>query len=177
MSYEIRAASTAEIVEGLRASREASAVSNLLTGFLGPEAWGQVAYLSMCERTGSATGLRILETSASLLSNGSIEVQGNSDYTPPFPEGIAGDFELNSAGTHICTVRLKRATPTQVGVYRFSIDDTILGSFDINAAVPTSYSFIVRLAVGSHTFRVHTHGVSFLFYSLTVFRIPERAPV
>jgi hypothetical protein len=130
----------------------------------------------MCERTGSAIRLRILEATAALESDGSIEIQGHSDYTPPPEEGIAAEFEAPWAGTYACTVRLRRVSPTHIGQYEFAIDQTVLGNLGIDPVTPTNYTFVVRLGQGNHAFRVRTHGVSFWFYGLTVLQIPELAP-
>src|SRR5688572_15990695 len=141
MPKEFRAATAAEAVEGLKATKEASDPSKLLRGYRGPEAWGSIAYLSMCERTGSAIRLRILEATAALESDGSIEIQGHSDYTPPPEEGIAAEFEAPWAGTYACTVRLRRVSPTHIGQYEFAIDQTVLGNLGIDPVTPTNYTF------------------------------------
>lgn len=52
-----------QAVEELKAAKEASAVSDLSGAFDRPEAWSSVAYLSMYQRTGSATTIRILHPS------------------------------------------------------------------------------------------------------------------
>ena len=62
-----------------------------------------------------------------------------------------------------------------VGLYEFAIDNTVLGNFDIDSPRPANYTFVVRLGQGNHAFRVRSHGVSFTFYSLTVFHVPELA--
>ncbi len=88
MPRKLRAATAGEAVEGLKAVEalkaaiEAAPVSNL-EGYRGPEAWGFIVYLGLCERMGSAIRIRILEATAALESDGSIEIQGVADYTPP----------------------------------------------------------------------------------------------
>ena len=177
MPTKSRAATAGEAVEGfealqrLESAPKASAVSDL-QGYRGPDAWGLVAYLSLCERTGSAIRLRILEASAALESDGSIEIQGKSDYMPPPEEGIAAEFRAPAAGTYACTVRLARRGSWS-GLYEFAIDQTVLGNLGIDSDTPANYTFVVRLGQGNHAFRVRTHGVSFWFYSLTVFHVPE----
>ncbi|MDQ3455760.1 MAG: hypothetical protein M3513_09965 [Actinomycetota bacterium] len=180
MPRKLRAATAGEAVEGLKAVEalkaaiEAAPVSNL-EGYRGPEAWGFIVYLGLCERMGSAIRIRILEATAALESDGSIEIQGVADYTLPPEEGIAAEFETPWAGTYACTVRLSRRGAF-IGLYEFAIDNLVLGNLGIDSPTPANYTFVVRLGQGNHAFRVRTHGVSFWFYSLTVFHIPELAP-
>jgi len=173
----VGAASAAEAVKGLRVvetvkAAEPAAVSSL-QGYKGPETWGSIAYISMCERTGSALRLRIHQSSASLESDGSIEILGGG-YGPWPPErGIGTEFEAPSSGTYACSVRLSRP-PNFVGLYEFAIDHTRLGVLDIPAgSSPRTLTFLVRLGPGPHIFWVREFSVTFWFYSLTVLLVPE----
>jgi hypothetical protein len=184
MPKELRPATAAEAIEGLKAveerkaAREASAVTDLSGVFDRPEVWGSVAYLSMCHRTGSATTIRIIHSSiAQLKADGSIDIfaYGGQTFGPP---AIQAAFTVPSGGIYTCTVRLQRSDPT-VGVYEFRIDGEVFGSFDINPDAPTDYTFATRwLAPGfqGHQFSVAAHTASFRFYSLTVLQVPEIAP-
>lgn len=179
MPKKLRAATAAEAVKGLKAvealkAAESSAVSSL-QGYERPEAWGSTAYLSMCERTGSAIRLRIRESSAFLESDGAIEIHGGGYGPWPPQRGIGGEFEAPSSGTYACTVRLSRP-PNFSGLYEFAIDQTVFGNLDIAPGIPANYTFVARLGQGSHTFWVRPYSVTFSFYSLTVLRVPELAP-
>lgn len=178
----LRAASAGEAAEGLKtveqleATKLASRVSDLSRGFGRPEVWGPIAFISMCERTGSAIRLRVLESTAALESDGSIAIQAHGDYSGPPEKGIAAEFVTPSTGTYGCTVRLSRPTGAHIGLYEFTIDQTVLGHLGIDSPTAANYTFAVRLGQGDHAFRVRAHNVSFVFYSLTVFQIPELAP-
>jgi hypothetical protein len=179
MPKKLRAATAAEAVRGLKAvetlkAAEPSAVSSL-QGYKGSEAWGSIAYLSMCERTGSALRLHVHQSTASLESDGSIEILGGGYGPWPPQRGIGGEFEAPSSGTYACTVRLSRP-PNFVGDYQFAIDGTVLGIGGIAGGSPNNLTFVVRLGPGIHIFWVREFSVTFWFYSLTVLRIPELAP-
>lgn len=180
MPKALRAATAREAVEGLSAVEESEAAAEAtpvadLEGHKGPEAWDAIAYLGLCQRTGSAIRIRLLEATAALESDGSIEIQGRGDYTPPPEEGIAAEFGAPWAGTYACTIRLSRRG-AMVGLYEFAIDNAVLGNLGIDSPTPANYTFVVRLGQGAHAFRVRSHGVSFSFYSLTVHHVPELAP-
>ena len=128
----------------------------------------------MCERTGSALRLHI-QSSASLQSDGSVEIRGGGYGPLPPQRGIGAEFEAPSAGTYACTVRLSRP-PNFVGQYQFAIDGTVLGIGGIAGSSPTNLTFVVRLGPGSHIFWVREFSVTFWFYSLTLLRVPELAP-
>lgn len=180
MPRKFRAASAVEAVKGFKAvealkAAEPSAVSSL-RGYVGPADWGSIAYLSMCERTGSAIRLQILEPGALLESDGSIWFQG-AGYGPyPLQRGLGAEFETRSfSSVYACTVRLSRP-PNFAGEWEFAVDQTVLGRSGIPGGSPSNLTFVVRLGPGSHTFWVRPFSVSFVFYSLTVFAVPERAP-
>lgn len=180
MPSKLRAATAAEAVKGLKAvealkAAEPSAVSSL-QGYKGPEAWGSIAYVSMCDRTGSALRLHIHRSSASLESDGSIRIAGGGYGPWPPQRGIGAEFEAPSSGTYACTVRLSRP-PNFIGFYEFAIDQTDLGILGIPAGnSPSTLTFVVRLGPGPHSFWIREFSVTFWFYSLTVLRVPELAP-
>lgn len=163
-----RAATAAEAIAGLEAANEATDVSALLRGFAGPEVWGRAAYLSMCERTGSAVRLSLQNADATLEANGSIEIQG--DYSGE-NMSIAARFTASSAGTYSCTARLSRV-PNFSGNCGFAIDDRMLGDFPIKPEV-ANYTFFVELDARDHDFRIISHITPFWFYSASIFRVPE----
>jgi hypothetical protein len=181
MPKKLRAATAAEAVKGFEAVEAFRATEPLavasLQGFRGPEAWGSIAYVSMCERTGAASRLHITGSSASLESNGAIEILGGGYGPWPPHRGIGAEFEVPSWATYACTVRLSRP-PNFTGLYEFAIDQTVLGILGIQGspASPVNYTFVVRLGPGTHMFWVREFSVTFWFYSLTVLVIPELAP-
>ena len=149
---------------------EPSAVSSL-QGYKGPAgAWSSIAYLSMCERTGSALRLHI-QSSAYLESDGSIEIPGGGYGPLPPQRGIGAKFEAPSSGAYACTVRLSRP-PNFGGQYEFAIDQTVRG-LRHRGSSPSNLTFVVRLGPGSHTLWIREFSVTFWFYSLTVLRVPE----
>jgi hypothetical protein len=170
----LRAATAAEAIQGLKRTKEAHVLSRQWRGFVEPVAWQQIAYLSMCQRTGSADELLVLGATAVLEPNGSVRIFAFADSTPPPEEGIAAEFRTQSEGTYACTVRVSGSAADN-GPCEFSIDSTILGNLDIRGAA-RDYTFVVRLGAGLHVFRVKALHTSFWFHSLTIFQVPELAP-
>jgi hypothetical protein len=173
-----RAATPAEAAEGLRAVDAHRATAEILTaadlsrGHGPPETWRLVAYVAMCERTGSSVRLGLEARFALLEPNGAILILGqNADSSRVFV-----DFEAPSAGTYACTARAQRPAPTSIGPFGFGIDSTLLGDVEIAPEAPTNYTFAVQLSEGVHEFWISTTQLSLLFFSLTVLHIPEAHP-
>ena len=179
----VRAASAAEAVKGFKAvealkATKPSAVSSL-QGYAGPAEWALIAYISMCERTGSATELWTREPRAYLKSDGTIVMDAQAPSYGPLPWwrlGLSAAFEVPSPGTYACTVRSTRPE-NFAGDCAFAIDQTFLARTHIPVNPwPTNATFLVRLAPGSHYFSVIPIRFPFVFHSLTVFAVPELAP-
>jgi hypothetical protein len=182
MPRKLRAASAAQAVKGFKAvealkAAEPSAVSSL-QGYAGPAEWASIAYVSMCERTGSAGSLVTLEPGAWLESDGTIIVRPPAQSYGPLPwwrRGLGAEFEVPASGAYACTVRSKRPE-NFAGNYEFAVDYTVLGRVSMPGGIWPSYAtFVVRLAPGRHIFWIRpTWFAPFVFQSLTVFAVPER---
>jgi hypothetical protein len=184
MARALRAATAAQIVKGLEATNGPSEVPDLLSHYAPADDWTQTAYLSMCQRRGSAALLYVTRR-ADLMADGSIDFDGTYGNVNnlPFP-GVHADFWIEQLGIYACTVRMARGRPLSepFGVYEFGlrtyqVDPRSLGTLEIGSSQPENFTFLVRLEPAGHSIDVRpTTHVGFTFYSLTVTRIPELAP-
>jgi hypothetical protein len=178
MPKKTQATTAQDAFDGLMLVEELSAAETVtvlpdLQGYGQPNVWGLTAYVSMCERTGSAGVVYLFNIPAVLESNGSVYLLTRETYAGP--AGIEAQFDTGS-GAYVCTARLSRP-PTHIGDCRFRLDQRDLGTFELVAApTPTNYSFPVRLGQGSHRFVIEALNVPFWFHSLAVHNVPENAP-
>jgi hypothetical protein len=159
-----------KVVEEIKATKGGSALLARIPGLGRPETWGQTGFIGPCEREGTADSLIIAETTVSVMREGSLFISGNDDFPPS--ARVSCGFEAPGSGVYTCTVRLRGWHPWHGARVEALIDGISLGQQTFPTQ-PTNWSLVTRLGAGNHTFTVRQVWEPFLFFSLTVWSIPE----
>ena len=156
-----------EALERLQAQPGASALLGLSPNVGKPNVWGQIAYITACERTGTAQTVSVAGR-ADILADHSITIWSTGDWPPT--ARVSCGFTVPAEGLYLCAVVLKSWDPRGT-VAECLIDSRSFGQRPVYGT-KQSYSFLSRLGPGWHSFTVRELHFAFRFYSLTVFQIP-----
>ena len=159
--------SAKEALERLKAREGGQELLGLSTNLGKPNIWDQIAYLSACERTGSAGSVTVFGQ-ADILADHSITVWPTRAW-PPTARVRCG-FTAPSDGLYLCAVVLRTWDPHGT-VVECLIDSRSFGQTWLTAHKQT-FSFLSRLGAGWHSFTVRELHVDFRFFNLTIFQIP-----
>jgi len=145
------------------------------------DAWSQVAYFSVCAKSGTATFLdlwdadhfdgftdlqRCLNDCRAWFSGDGLTTWGSGQTKTG---RINCYFRAPATGTYVCNARLQSYPSTSLAIVECLIDNSSFGPLPFTGTIDQPHP--CSLAAGSHHFRIRQMQGAFFFLSLTVFRV------
>lgn len=145
------------------------------------DAWGKIAYFSVCAKSGAATYLDIWDADH---FDGFTDMQRSLDDCRAWFSGdgytawgcgqtksgrVNCYFRAPAAGTYVCNARLQSFPSTSLAIVECLIDNASFGPLPFTGTIDQPHP--CTLGAGYHHFRIRQMSGSFFFLSLTVFRV------